>query len=161
VPVKKDAGVKVGVKIVTANKKARADYFIEDTFEAGMALMGTEVKSLREGRANLKDSYAREKDGQIVLVGAHISPYPFGNRVNHEPERERRLLLHKQEIRRLVIKTRERGYTLVPLAIYFKDGKAKLEIGLGKGKAQYDKRETIKKREQDREMARAIRGRGR
>jgi SsrA-binding protein len=154
VPVKKDAGVKVaGVKVVTANKKARADYFIEDTFEAGMALMGTEVKSLREGRANLKDSYAREKDGRIVLVGAHISPYPFGNRVNHEPERERQLLLHKQEIRRLVIKTRERGY--------FKNGRAKLEIGLGKGKAQYDKRETIKKREQDREMQRAIRGRGR
>jgi SsrA-binding protein len=156
-PVKKDAGVKV----VTANKKARADYFIEDTFEAGMSLMGTEVKSLREGRANLKDSYAREKDGRIVLVGAHISPYPFGNRVNHEPERERQLLLHKQEIRRLIVKTRERGYTLVPLAIYFKNGKAKLEIGLGKGKAQYDKRETIKKREQDREMERAIRGRGR
>jgi len=156
VPVKKDAGVKV----VTANKKARADYFIEDTFEAGMSLMGTEVKSLREGRANLKDSYAREKNGRIVLVGAHISPYPFGNRVNHEPERERELLLHKQEIRRLVIKTRERGYSLVPLAVYFKNGKAKLEIGLGKGKAQYDKRETIKKREQDREMARAIRGRG-
>jgi SsrA-binding protein len=151
-PVKKDAGVKV----VTANKKARADYFIEDTFEAGMSLMGTEVKSLREGRANLKDSYAREKDGRIVLVGAHISPYPFGNRVNHEPERERQLLLHKQEI----VKTRERGYTLVPLAIYFKNGRAKLEIGLGKGKAQYDKRETIKKREQDREMAREIRGRG-
>ncbi len=155
--MKKDAGVKV----VTANKKARADYFIEDTFEAGMSLMGTEVKSLREGRANLKDSYAREKDGRIVLVGAHISPYPFGNRVNHEPERERQLLLHKQEIRRLIVKTRERGYTLVPLAIYFKNGKAKLEIGLGKGKAQYDKRETIKKREQDREMERAIRGRGR
>jgi len=157
VPVKTDAGVKV----VTANKKARADYFIEDTFEAGMSLMGTEVKSLREGRVNLKDSYAREKNGRIVLVGAHISPYPFGNRVNHEPERERELLLHKQEIRRLVIKTRERGYSLVPLAIYFKNGKAKLEIGLGKGKAQYDKRETIKKREQDREMERAIRGRGR
>ena len=145
---------------MTANKKARADYFIEDTFEAGMSLMGTEVKSLREGRANLKDSYAREKNGRIVLVGAHISPYPFGNRVNHEPERERQLLLHKQEIRRLVIKTRERGFTLVPLAIYFKNGKAKIEIGLGKGKAQYDKRETIKKREQDREMERAIRGRG-
>lgn len=155
--MKKDAGVKV----VAANKKARMDYFIEDTFEAGMSLMGTEVKSLREGRANLKDSYAREKDGRIVLVGAHISPYPFGNRVNHEPERERQLLLHKQEIKRLIGKTRERGYTLVPLAIYFKNGKAKLEIGLGKGKAQYDKREAIKKREQDREMERAIRGRGR
>ena len=150
-----------GIKMVTANKKARADYFIEDTFEAGMSLMGTEVKSLREGRANLKDSYAREKDGRIVLVGAHISPYPFGNRVNHEPERERQLLLHKQEIKRLIGKTRERGFTLVPLAIYFKNGKAKLEIGLGKGKAQYDKREAIKKREQDREMERAIRGRGR
>jgi SsrA-binding protein len=126
-----------------------------------MALMGTEVKSLREGRANLKDSYAREKDGRIVLIGAHISPYPFGNRVNHEPERERQLLLHKQEIKRLIGKTRERGYALVPLAIYFKNGRAKVEIGLGKGKAQYDKREAIKKREQDREMERAIRGRGR
>lgn len=155
-PVKKE-----GVKVVAANKKARADYFIEDTFEAGMALMGTEVKSLRDGRANLKDSYAREKDGRIVLVGAHISPYPFGNRLNHEPERERQLLLHKREIKRLIGKTRERGYTLVPLAIYFKNGRAKLEIGLGKGKAQYDKREAIKKREQDREMERAIRGRGR
>ena len=144
-----------GIKMVTANKKARADYFIEDTFEAGMSLMGTEVKSLREGRANLKDSYAREKDGRIVLVGAHISPYPFGNRVNHEPERERQLLLHKQEIKRLIGKTRERGFTLVPLAIYFKNGKAKLEIGLGKGKAQYDKREDLRRRESDRELKRA------
>ena len=155
--MKKDGGI----KIVAQNKKARSDYFIEDTFEAGMALMGTEVKSLREGRANLKDSYAREKDGRMVLVGAHISPYPFGNRVNHEPERERQLLLHKQEIRRLTGKVRERGYALVPLKIYFKEGKAKLEIGLGKGKAQYDKRQAIKKREQDREMERAVRGRGR
>jgi SsrA-binding protein len=155
--VKKDGGI----KIVAANKKARLDYFIEDTFEAGMSLMGTEVKSLREGRANLKDSYARVGQDGVVLVGAHISPYGFGNRANHDPERERRLLLHKREIKRLYGKTRERGYALIPLAIYFKSGKAKLEIGLGKGKAKYDKREAIKRREQDREMERAIKGRNR
>jgi SsrA-binding protein len=155
--VKKDAGVKV----VTANKKARSDFFIDDTFEAGLVLMGTEVKALREGRANLKDSYARVKNGEMVLIGAHISPYAFGNRVNHEPERERKLLLHKQEIRRLLVKTKERGYVLIPLSIYFKNGKAKMELGLGKGKAKYDKREDIKKKEQTREMARLVKDRNR
>lgn len=149
------------VKVVATNKKARADYFIEDTYEAGMALFGTEVKSLRDGRANLKDSYAKVTDDGVVLVGAHISPYGAGNRANHDPERERRLLLHKQEIKRLYGKTRERGYALVALSIYFKNGKAKIEIGLGKGKAKYDKREAIKKKEQAREMERVIKGRNR
>ena len=150
-----------GVKYVANNKKARLEYFIEDTFEAGMALFGTEVKSLREGRANLKDSYAKVTDDGVVLVGAHISPYGAGNTANHDPERERRLLLHKQEIKRLYGKTRERGYALVALAIYFKNGKAKIEIGLGKGKAKYDKREAIKKKEQAREMERVVKGRNR
>ncbi len=131
VPVKKEPGIKV----VTANKKARMDYFIEDTFEAGMSLMGTEVKSLREGRANLKDSYAREKDGRIVLVGAHISPYPFGNRVNHEPERERQLLLHKQEIKRLIGK--DPGAGLYPRAagnlLQERKGQARDRAGQGQG----------------------------
>jgi SsrA-binding protein len=151
----------VYMKVVATNRKAYHDFHIEDKFEAGMALTGTEVKSLREGKANLKDSYARIKDGELLLLNAHISPYSHGNIYNHEAKRTRKLLMHKREIDRLLGKVKEKGFTLVPLAIYFKNGKAKLEIGLGKGKAQYDKREAIKKREQDREMERAIRGRGR
>ena len=155
--MKKDGGIKA----VAQNKKARLDFFIEDTFEAGIVLMGTEVKSLREGRVNLKDSFARVKNGEIYLLSAHITPYPFGNRVNHDPERERKLLLHRKEIRKLYVKTRERGYTLIPLSVYFKHGRAKLELGLGKGKAKYDKRETIKRRDEQRDLDRVMKDRQR
>ncbi|MBN1572007.1 MAG: SsrA-binding protein SmpB [Deltaproteobacteria bacterium] len=150
-----------GVKVIAKNKKARFEYFIEDTFEAGLVLVGTEVKSLREGRANLKDSYGQVKNGEVFLVGAHITPYPYGTHKNHDPMRERKLLLHKREIKRLYGKSRERGYTLVPLTIYFKNGRAKVEIGLGKGKAKYDKRESIKRKDEKRDMERAMKDRGR
>jgi SsrA-binding protein len=149
------------IKTITINKKARHDYFIEDTYEAGLALVGTEVKSLREGRANLKDSYARVRDGEVFLVGAHISPYSYGTHKNHEPERERKLLLKKREIKRLYGKANERGYTLVPLSLYFKNGKAKLELGLGKGKAKYDKREAIKRKDEKRDLERAMKEKSR
>ncbi len=149
------------IKTITINKKARHDYFIEDTFEAGLSLVGTEVKSLREGRANLKDSYARVRDGEVFLVSAHISPYPYGTHKNHDPERERKLLLKKREIRRLYGKANEKGYTIVPLSLYFKNGKAKLELGLGKGKAKYDKREAIKRKDEKRDMERALKEKSR
>lgn len=150
-----------GVKIIAKNKKARFEYFIEDTFEAGLVLVGTEVKSLREGRASLKDSYGQIKNGEVFLVGAHITPYSHGTHTNHEPERDRKLLLHKREIKRLYGKSRERGYTLVPLSLYFKKGRAKVEMGLGKGKAKYDKRESIKRKDEKRDMERAMKERGR
>jgi SsrA-binding protein len=150
-----------GVKVIAKNKKARFEYFIEDTFEAGLVLVGTEVKSLREGRASLKDSYGQVKNGEVFLVGAHITPYSHGTHTNHEPLRDRKLLLHKREIKRLYGKSRERGYTLVPLSLYFKNGKAKVEMGLGKGKAKYDKRESIKRKDEKRDMERAMKDRGR
>jgi SsrA-binding protein len=143
-------------KIVTVNRKAWSDYEILESFEAGMSLKGTEVKSLREGRMNLKDSYAKVQDGEIYLVNAHISPYSHGNIQNHEPLRERKLLLHKQEIKRLTGKTEEKGLTLVPLKVYFVRGKAKVELGLARGRKQYDKREQIKKRETQREILREL-----
>jgi SsrA-binding protein len=145
-------------KLICTNKKARRDYTIDETYEAGMVLMGTEVKALRQGKAHLKDSYARIKDGEIFLVDTHISPYSHGNQLNHEPERIRKLLMHKREIRKLYGKTRERGFTLVPLKLYFKDGKAKVEIGLGKGKKLYDKREDLKRKAMEREMERSFKG---
>ncbi|MFB0506006.1 MAG: SsrA-binding protein SmpB [Thermodesulfobacteriota bacterium] len=145
-------------RLVCTNKKARRNYAIDGTYEAGMVLMGTEVKALRQGKAHLKDSYARIKDGEIFLVDTHISPYSHGNQLNHEPERIRKLLMHKREIRKLYGKTRERGYTLVPLKIYFKDGKAKVEIGLGKGKKLHDKREDLKRKDMEREMERSFKG---
>jgi SsrA-binding protein len=144
------------IKIVCQNKKARHDYHILEVIEAGMVLRGTEVKSLREGRANLKDSYARIKDGELFLMQAHISPYSHAHYDNHEPDRVRKLLMHKQELRRLTGKTQERGLTLVPLKIYFKDGKAKVELALASGKKSYDKRETLKRKTQQREMEKAI-----
>ena len=125
-----------------------------------MSLLGTEVKSLREGRVNLKDSYAHVRNGEVYLVGVHISPYPHGTHKNHEPERERKLLLNRREIKRIYVKSRERGYTLIPLSIYFKNRRAKLELGLGKGKAKYDKRETLKRKQNIRDMERAIKDRG-
>jgi SsrA-binding protein len=143
-----------GIKIVCQNKKARHDFEIVETVEAGMVLQGTEVKSLREGRANLKDSYAKIKGEEIWLYDVHISPYPHASYNNHEPERTRKLLLHKREIRRLMGKTQEKGLTLVPLKIYFRKGKAKVELALARGKKAYDKRERIKKKEEAREMDR-------
>jgi SsrA-binding protein len=146
---------KSGKKIVAENRKARHDYFIEDEYEAGLVLLGTEVKSLRQGRVNLKDSYARIKDGEVYVFQMHIGPYPFAYYGNHDPLRPRKLLLHKQEIKRLHGKVNEKGHTLVPLRIYFRDGKVKLTLALAKGKRQYDKRETIKRRDEQRELERA------
>jgi SsrA-binding protein len=148
----------MGEKLICQNKKARHNYSIEDTYEAGIALMGTEVKSLREGRANLGDSYGKIKNGEVFLVDAHISPYNFGNRFNHDPLRTRKLLLHKKEIRRLIGKVQERGFTLIPLRLYFSNGKAKVELGLGKGKKLFDKRETLKRKTMERDMERGRKG---
>jgi len=148
-------------KSLCQNKMARREYFIEDTYEAGIALVGTEVKSLRDGKANLKDSYARVKDDEIFLYDLHIGPYTHGNRANHEPLRVRKLLLHKREIRKLYGKSRERGLALVPLRMYFKNGKIKVELGVGRGKKHYDKREDIKLREDRIDMERGFRSRHR
>lgn len=144
--------------IIAKNKKAFHDYFIEDTYEAGMKLLGTEVKSLREGGANLKDGYAHIEKGELFLY-CNISPYKAGNINNHDPQRRRKLLLHREEINRILGKTVLKGYSLVPLKIYFKGGIAKVEIGLAKGKKDYDKRESLKKKEADREVAQAFRER--
>lgn len=144
------------MKIAATNKKAYHDYHIEESHEAGMMLKGTEVKSLREGRANLKDSFARVENEEIFLYNCHISPYSHGNIANHDPLRTRKLLMHKGEIQRLMGKMMQKGYTLLPLKIYFKDGKAKVELALAKGKKQYDKREDIKKRDAAREMEKAF-----
>ncbi len=143
-------------KIVCTNRKAHRDYFFMDRFEAGMVLTGTEVKSLRDGRANLKDSYAHVKGEELFLYNMHISPYRHGNIANHEPTRTRKLLMHKREIRRLIGKIQEKGLSLIPVTVYFLRGKAKVELALAKGKRQYDKRQDIKKREQDREIEKAM-----
>ncbi len=148
-------------KIITVNRKARHDYEILDTIEAGIVLLGTEVKSLRAGKVNLKDSYARIKDGEVWLVGVHISPYSHGGYSNHAPERDRKLLLHKSEIRRLIGKTEEKGITLVPLRMYFKNGKAKVELALARGKRKFDKRQDIAKRDAQREIQRKLKEKGR
>ena len=142
------------IKIIAVNRKARFDFSIEDEYEAGVVLKGTEVKSLRLGKVNLKDSYARIKDGEVFVYQMHIGPYPFAYYENHDPLRTRKLLLHKQEIKRINAKVNEKGHTLVPLKIYFKAGKVKMSIALAKGKRQYDKRESIKRRDQQRELAR-------
>lgn len=143
------------VKIVTENRKARHNYHIDEQFEAGMVLTGTEVKSLRLGRANLKDAYAKVVNGEVFLYQMHISPYPFAYYDNHDPLRPRKLLLHAHEIKRLYGKVNEKGYALVPLRIYFKRGKAKVVIALARGKRSYDKREAIRKRDESRELDRA------
>ena len=145
-----------GEKLIASNKKAFHDYFILDKLESGIALTGTEVKSLRDGRANLKDSYVEVKSGQAFLVGMHVSPYTHGNRENHEPERTRKLLLHRKEIEKLNAQIVEKGLTVVPLRLYFKGSKVKAEIAVVRGKKLYDKRETEKKREADREAAVAM-----
>jgi len=142
------------IKIIAENRKARHEYFIEDRFEAGMVLKGTEVKSLRQGRANLKDSYARIKNGELYVHQLHISPYPFAYYNNHDPLRVRKLLMHHYEIKQLYGKMNERGYTLVPLRLYFREGKVKLELALAKGKRHYDKRETIRRRDEQRDLER-------
>jgi len=142
------------IKIVAENRKARFDYFIEETLEAGLVLQGTEVKSLRMGRANLKDAYARISNGEVYVHQMHIGPYPFAYYDNHDPRRPRKLLLHKREIKRLVGKIIEKGQTLVPLRVYFKKGKVKILLALAKGKRKYDKREAIKRRDEQRIMDR-------
>jgi SsrA-binding protein len=149
-----------GRKVVASNKKARHDYAILDTYEAGMALTGTEVKSLRAGRASLVDAFAQERNGELYLHGMHIPEYTQGTWTNHEPRRTRKLLLKRLEIDRLIGKTRESGLTLVPLQVYFSDGWAKVEIGLAKGKKTYDKRQDLAKRDAEREMARVAGRRG-
>ncbi len=148
-------------KIVADNRKALHDYHILETFEAGVALLGTEVKAIREGRVNLRDSFGRVEDGEVFLHGVHISPYSHRGYSEHEPLRRRKLLLHKQEIRKLIGKTTERGMTIVPLRLYFKNGRVKVAIALAKGKQEYDRRETIKRREVDRETRAAIKERQR
>jgi len=144
------------VKIVCQNRKAYHDYHIEETTEAGIALLGTEVKSLREGNANLKDSYVIVKGGEAFLFNCHISPYSHGNIMNHDPVRTRKLLMHRMEISRLSGKVAAKGFTLIPLKIYFKDSFAKVEIGLARGKKLFEKRDTIKEKEARREIERAM-----
>lgn len=146
------------VKTVVRNRKARHDYAIEEVMEAGIALIGTEVKSLRMGRASLQDSYAQVTGNEVFLRNAHIDQYEPAARFNHDPLRPRRLLLHKSEIRRLSSKVIQKGYTLVPLSIYFRDGKAKVELALARGKKVYDKREAIRERDIEREARRVFRG---
>ncbi|MDP9432008.1 MAG: SsrA-binding protein SmpB [Actinomycetota bacterium] len=143
-----------GRKLVAQNRKARHDYAIEDVFEAGIVLMGTEVKSLRAGRASLVDAFGSIRDGEAWLTGMHIPEYTQGTWTNHEPRRTRKLLLHRSEILRLIGKTKEGGLTLVPLSLYFKDGKAKVEIALARGKKSYDKRQTLAAKDAQREIAR-------
>jgi SsrA-binding protein len=148
-----------GHTIVARNKRARHDYLILDTWEAGIVLTGTEVKSLRDGKANLTDSYGIITDGEIFLLNLHISPYEQGNRFNHEPTRTRKLLMHRKEIRKLIGAVERQGLTLVPLELYFKGGVAKVTLALGKGKKLHDKRADERKREDQRDMARAARAR--
>lgn len=148
-----------GEKIIAQNKTARFNYFIEDTLEAGISLLGTEVKAIREGKANLKDSYALVEDGEVFVHDMHVSPYSHGNRMNHDPLRKRKLLLHGREIKRLYGKSCERGLALIPLKLYFKNGRVKLELGVGKGKKLYDKREDIKGHAAKREIERGMRSR--
>lgn len=145
------------IKIIAENRKARHDYFIVDQVEAGMVLLGTEVKSLREGRANLKDAYARIKNGEAFLHQMHISPYTHAYYGNHDPLRTRKLLLHKREIKKLTGKVNEKGHSLIPLRVYFKEGKVKVLIALAKGKRMYDKRESIKQRDRQRDLDRVRR----
>jgi len=145
------------MKIIANNKKAFHDYFIEDVFEAGLVLTGTEIKSIRAGKVNLKESFCKIRGGEVFIDNMNISPYEQGNRFNHEPTRSRKLLLHAEEIDKITRRVEERGYTLIATKIYLKGGRAKLEIGIGKGKHHYDKRETLKRKQADRESLRAMR----
>ncbi|MCM3708188.1 MULTISPECIES: SsrA-binding protein SmpB [Bacillaceae] len=146
-------------KMVAQNKKAYHDYAIEETYEAGIVLQGTEIKSIRAGKVNLKDSYARIQNNELFLFGMHVSPYEQGNRYNHDPLRTRKLLLHRKEISKLIGESKEVGYSIVPLKMYLKNGYAKVLIGLARGKKKYDKREDLKKKEAKREVERAFRER--
>ena len=150
---------KEGTKTITLNRKARHDYFIEDTYEAGISLAGTEVKSLRQGTVNLKDSYCIIKDGELFMVGAHIIPYEKGNIFNKDPMRTRKLLMHKREIAKMQMLVQRDGYSLIPLSLYFKNARVKVELGLAKGKKLYDKRESAAKSDAAREMDRAMKSR--
>ena len=147
----------MGIKIIANNKKAYHDYFIEDTFEAGLVLTGTEIKSIRAGKVNLKESFCKIRGGEVFIDNMNISPYEQGNRFNHEPTRSRKLLLHREEIGKITKRVEERGYTLIATKIYLKGGRAKLEVGIGKGKHHHDKRETLKRKQADREAQRAMR----
>jgi len=147
----------MGIKIIASNKKAYHEYYIEEVYEAGIVLKGTEVKSLRLGKVSLKESFCRIINGELFINNMNISPYEFGNRENVDPTRMRKLLLHKEEIAKMARKVDEKGLTLVPTKIYFKDSRAKLEIGVGRGKKLHDKRETLKRQQHDRETSRAIR----
>ena len=149
------------MKIVCQNRKAYHDYSIEETIEAGIQLLGTEVKSLRDGKANLKDSYVLIKNAEVFLLNCHISPYSHGNIMNHEPLRTRKLLLHKEEIRKILGKMTQKGYTLIPLKIYFTRGRAKVLVGLARGKKAHDKRDTIREKESRRELERVVKERNR
>ncbi len=151
--------VKKGINPVAQNKKARHDFFIEDTYECGIALAGTEVKSIRGGKANLKDSYAQVKNGECFLVGMHVSPYEQGNINNKDPFRTRKLLLHKQEIKKLGALSQVEGYSLIPLQMYFKDGRVKVELAVAKGKKLYDKRHDIAERDAKRDIERRFKDR--
>lgn len=147
------------MKTLASNRKAYHDYFLSDTYEAGIALTGTEIKSIREGRVNLRDSYVQIRGGQAWLMNVHISPYAAGSRANPDPRRDRKLLLHKREILRLESAIREKGLTIVPLRLYLKDNRAKVEVALGRGKKLYDKRDAIDKRETERQLEREIKSR--
>lgn len=149
----------MGIKIIATNKKAYHEYFIDEVYEAGLVLTGTEVKSLRLGQVNIKESFCRLVGGEVFINNMNISPYEQGSRENVDPTRVRKLLLHKEEIAKLFRKVEERGFSLVPTRIYFKNGRVKLEIGVGRGKKLHDKRQTLKQKEADREMARAMRDR--
>jgi SsrA-binding protein len=148
-------------KVISTNRKAFHNYTILETVEAGIALRGTEVKSLRDSQVNFKDCYAAIDDNEAWLIGCHITPYHHGSDANHDPERRRKLLLHRREISRLLGKVAERGLTLIPLRLYFKGGRAKVELGLARGKKLHDKRDSIRERDERREMAREVRDRGR
>ncbi len=157
----KQAERKAAERIIADNRKARHDYHLLETFEAGVALVGTEVKAIREGRVNLRDSYAKVESGELYVLNIHIGSYSSRGYADHEPLRPRKLLLHRHEIRKLIGKTAERGMTIVPVRMYFKDGKVKLAISLAKGKQAHDRRETIKRRETERETRAAIKERSR
>ena len=144
------------VKNIATNRKARHDYHIDDTYEAGLVLTGTEIKSIRAGRVNLRDSYATLKEGELWLLNTHIAPYDQGSHTNHEPRRPRKLLMHRREINRIAGKLQEKGFTLVPLRLYLKNNLAKVELGLARGKKQYDKRAALREKETRREIDRAV-----
>jgi len=146
-----------GIKIITSNRRARRNYFVTETMEAGLVLQGTEAKALREGRANLQDAYCKVENDEVFLLNAHISPYSHGNLQNHDPLRPRKLLLHKREIGKLKKATEQKGYTIIPLKLYFKNGYAKVEIGLARGKKLYDKRSDMAERETKRRIDRMLR----